>query len=310
MSWLSLMAQLGININPYIQGLHQARREAGRFGDHVGRDIKTRMFRYFSAGAVGLGIKRLVTASIEQARQVTQQHLQSGKSVQEVQAIMYAANQTGQSFEEIDKILSGTSEALPEMKARVKELVDEFNRLGSSMDEDTVQSLNKVAGEWDLLMLKMRADAAKPLALGWDMAKLFWKTSPYKLWKNWIVSGINPIDTTAQALAETTSRPGDRVIRPDRRPGDRTISFDPKEQRERLSLLNLGAARLELAKLSKVGSLSTSDALAQVGGFIGRAGAAPRPEVDLAREQVNLTRQLVSNTDPTKNRRYSEFSFK
>lgn len=42
MSWLRMVAELGLNINPFVQGLLKARTEASAFGNSVGKKLGER----------------------------------------------------------------------------------------------------------------------------------------------------------------------------------------------------------------------------------------------------------------------------
>lgn len=351
MSWLSLMAQLGININPYVQGLFKARAEASAFGKHVethmgkiGSSIKGQIAGAFSLGALAVGTKNVIAFG----GQIEDLHEKTDLTRHDVQALQYAAEQTGGSFEDLakamktlalarDAALDGSEDKLfafgrlgitldalksktpqelfmqiakrvqdagssgeyltsvlgvmgtradsviPLMRNGVGDLISEFDRLGLAIEDSVIRRLDQVGDEWDQTMRKIRTESAPLVASGWQLSKLFMKTSAAGMINGWM-NGKNGVDVVAEALADSTTPAGNPVRRRRKPLGleETKLERSTSTDRFRDDVLTKQVGRLPV------------DALAQVGGFIG--GVNMNPVVDVARQQLRVQQEIARNT--------------
>lgn len=283
MSWFSLIAELGVNINPFAQGLFRAQRMAGTFGDKVGKDLKNKLFSAFGVGAAGMGIRRL----FGDAREIDRLSFRWQRSAKDIQAMQHAAEKTGLSFEEVMDIVDGTSEdALPHMRDRVTELIEEFDALGLAIEENAIDKMNRAAESAETAFGRMKGAVAN--ALG---------------------NTFNLIEKTAMLLGAYSTTDGSMSLRefldsgkaqellkgfyPEREPLGPPVMRTKKEKE-----------KAERAKRAKIDlgpeiDMAGADSLASIGGFIG--GASRRtPLVDLAREHLKKLNEIERNTDPDK----------
>lgn len=123
MSWLSLVAQLGININPFTQGLMKAKAEASTFGTSVAGSLKGKLAGAFTIGAAVAAGK----SAMDFAGHIKDLSDRLDVSTDTLQEWNFAATQTGanadnvaQFFEHIaasqDKALEGNEEAIANFK--------------------------------------------------------------------------------------------------------------------------------------------------------------------------------------------------
>lgn len=131
MSWLSLIAQLGININPYVQGLYRARAEASSFGKNVASTIGGSLAGAFSAGAILSTVKHFT----DMGGRIEDLHKRTELTRSEVQALDYAAEQASASFEDMAKGLKQTALSQEAALNGNKEKLAEFQRLGVTLDD-------------------------------------------------------------------------------------------------------------------------------------------------------------------------------
>jgi hypothetical protein len=285
MSWLSMMAELGVNINPFVRGMNRARQEADKAGTKIGKDLKQKLWGAFGVGAIGMGVKSLFGDS----KQIEQMAFRFQKSTKEVQAMQYAADRTGLSFNEVMGILDGTAEdVLPGMRDRVGELVTEFDRLGVAIADGTVKQMNAASSGWDNLVLKFKSSMATSVGIiGSYFGKFDWKKMRFS--EDFFSHlGSNEV---AQLVAET-----DTSVTPGTPKAGKEKATKKVEKAIRAAKFDLGA---------EVGNLPV-DQMASVGGFLGNASKAT-PVVDIAREQLKVQQKIAENTDPEK-RETAQFS--
>lgn len=135
MSWLSLMAQLGININPYVQGLMRAKGEASKFGNDVGKNLKNSLAGAFGAAAI-LGFAR---KTMEFGGQITDLAARLDVSTTALQEWNYAASQNGATADDVTSFFEKLAVAQGNALEGNTEALSSFNRLGVSLKE--LQSL-------------------------------------------------------------------------------------------------------------------------------------------------------------------------
>lgn len=152
MSWLRMVAELGLNINPFVQGLLKARTEASAFGNSVGKklgeagsSIKGQIAAAFTVGALAGGAKSI----IELGGHIEDLHNKIGISRHDVQALDYALGQSGGSIEDVGKAMKSLALAREAALGGDKDRIEDFKRLAISIEQlktkDTLELFTDIA---------------------------------------------------------------------------------------------------------------------------------------------------------------------
>lgn len=126
MSFLSLIATLGINTTPFQQGLDKARIHTQRWGNDIAGELKGKLAGAFAGAAVLEGIRRVV----EYAGHIEDLHDITGVARSSLQAFDLAAKNGGASVEDIAHALKKIRLAQGN-----KQMVDDFKNLGFTLHE-------------------------------------------------------------------------------------------------------------------------------------------------------------------------------
>jgi hypothetical protein len=350
MSWLKLIAELGININPYVQGLFRARGEAQKFGKDVGKTLSNSL-----AGAFGVAaVTGLARKTMELGGSLTdlKQRLDVGTTA--LQEWHYAATQNGAAAEDVtsffEKIadaqtnaLRGNEESLASFqrlgvsledlkklrtdeiakkiaetvrggdvqkltadlkdiggksatklvaafKGGITEAAAEAHALGQIIEEDLIKQMDDLGDRSDQVLKNLMGPMAT--MLGWlnkgftSMTQFFQLLGAYSVQWDWKKFRFNMSFSEfagtqeAQAIVKEQNKPELPTVRS---PG----TFTEKAEK---------AKKETFDKAKEVGRLS-ADAMASVGGFIGRAGGG-NPLLDVARQQLLEQRLIAKNTNP------------
>jgi hypothetical protein len=129
MGFLSLIAQLGININPYVQGLFKARHHAQEFGRDVVGDLKRELAGFFTVGAIYEWGKK----TIEFGSQMNDLAERLGTTTTKMQEWNYAAEQNGATSEHVTKFFEDLSVAQTKALDGNEDTIEAFKRLGVSI---------------------------------------------------------------------------------------------------------------------------------------------------------------------------------
>lgn len=277
MSWLSLIAELGININPFTRGLNRARAEASQAADKIGGDLKKKLWGAFGTGAVVAGMKSL----FGDTKQIEQLAFQFEKSTTEIQAMQYAADKTGLSFGDILEIMNGTSQtALPHMKDRVGELIEEFNRLGIAIDENAIKKMNAAAANTDTAFGKLKQYASNGLGAGINFVeKISQLLGAYSVsGQGMSVTEFLKSGKAKEALATPETPKAEKIL-----PSRGALDYASY-------LARITAQKKDHDPLPRL----RGDSLAAVGGFVGRAAA--NPAMEIAKQQLVVQKKIEENT--------------
>ena len=279
------MAQLGININPYVQGLQRARMEAVRAGDKIGKDLKNKLWTAFGGGALFMGVRNL----FGDTREIERLSFQWQRSTKDIQAMQYAAERTGLGFGEVMDIVDGTAEdALPHMRDRVTELIEEFDRLGIAIEDNAIKKMNKAAENTETNFGRMKSALGNALGNSFNFIE-----------KNAMLLGAYSTTDGSMSLREfMDSGEAERLLKGFY--GPETPLGPPVTRTKKEKVEREKAARRARIDLGTEIDMAGADSLASIGGFIG--GASQRtPLVDLAREHLKKLQEIERNTDPDKN---------
>lgn len=273
MSWFRLMAELGVDINPFRKGLSDAHRAAGQAGDKIGKDLKNKLWGAFGAGAVVGGFTKM----FGDAKEITQQAFLLRRSTDEVQAMQHAANKTGLSFGEISSIMDGTAQdVLPHVRERVLELIAEFGNLGLAIDENMIKKMDEAAASSDRAFDKLKKYAGEAIGGTINFVE---KMSQ--------LLGAYSVSNNGMSLTEflTSGAAADALKNPNK-------PAALKEKAEPNRLHDVTPEKME--KVRDIGMLQ-ADNYARIGGFVGNAGTS-NPIVDIARQQLQVQKRIEANT--------------
>lgn len=126
MSWLSFIAELGINISPFVQGLQKGQTEATKFGKAVANRLKNSL----GAAFAGAQIVDLVKDTIEYGGAITDLSERLDVSKKAIQEWNYAANQNGASAEHVTAFFEHIADAQSRALEGNTETLESFRRLG------------------------------------------------------------------------------------------------------------------------------------------------------------------------------------
>lgn len=131
MSWFSMVAELGINIKPYVQGLFRARSEAKMFGREVAGELKNHL-----AGAFGVAaILEFTKKTVEFGSAINDLADRLEVSTKGLQEWNYAASQNGAKAEDVvmffEHIAAAREKALTDDDAAI----ESFKRLGVAFED-------------------------------------------------------------------------------------------------------------------------------------------------------------------------------
>jgi hypothetical protein len=125
MGLLSLIAELGININPYIQGLAKAKSEAGRFAGDVGSTFKGQLAGAFGVAAITAFAKK----TMDLGGQLKDTSARLNVNVEKLQEWNYAAKQTSASAEDVTNFFEHIAAARLEALAGDEKALANFAKL-------------------------------------------------------------------------------------------------------------------------------------------------------------------------------------
>jgi hypothetical protein len=131
MGFLSLIAQLGININHYVQGLFKARHHAQEFGRDVAGDLKRDLAGAFGTGAV----LEFAAKTVEKLGALTDAAERLDTTTTKLQEWYYAAGQAGASAEQVTKFFESINQAQNEALNGNEEKINAFKRLGVTIKD-------------------------------------------------------------------------------------------------------------------------------------------------------------------------------
>lgn len=365
MGLLSLIAELGININPYVQGLFRARGEASKFGRDVGSQLKNSLAGAFGAAAV-LGFAR---KTIEFGGQISDLAARLDTSTDSLQEWNYAATQNGAAAQDVtafferlagakQEALKGDKEALglfqefgvavkdlenlrtdqlgkriadavkagdiqqlsgslrelggksstklaTAFKAGIGEAAAEARELGQVLDEEVIMKMDQLGDRQAQVMTTLMGPMAT--FLGWLNTALTKITQTFQLLgafstKISAKDLFTPGALAAKFGAFANSAEAQAIVAESDGPQKGTA---PGDKFRDLSKAKKATEANKSLKSEALGRLST-DSLASIGGFVGRASSAGNQMLTVAQKSLKEQEKIAENTKPgTKKEQFS-----
>lgn len=96
----AILLRLGLDASGFTKGTREARQELGYFQEKA-KDLKGELLGLASQAAAGIGLAVLTREALEFAESVTRVHEQTGLSIESIQYLRLAADQTGTSVDSL-----------------------------------------------------------------------------------------------------------------------------------------------------------------------------------------------------------------
>lgn len=135
MSWLKMIAELGMNINPFLDGISRARREATKFGKDLGKDTGSHL-KDELAGAFGVGaLVAFAHKTVEFGSAIQDLADRLDVSTTSLQEWNFAAQQNGASAENVTSFFEKIADAQTKALEGNEESLASFKNLGVTLQD-------------------------------------------------------------------------------------------------------------------------------------------------------------------------------